>query len=167
MTLSKTLLSLGLGLACVPFFATAAGAAPPVMPAETRATLSKAIAADHDEALSRLREWIALPSINAEKLNRQEGAELMQRMLLDAGFDTARIIPTDGAPGVFGRLDAGASTTLAVYFMYDVKQFEAHEWSQPPLEGRLVEREGKTVLIGRGAINQKGPEATLLTAIRC
>ncbi|HEX5693176.1 MAG TPA: M20/M25/M40 family metallo-hydrolase [Arenimonas sp.] len=136
------------------------------IPAQTRATLSEAIAADHDQALARLREWIALPSINAEKLNRQEGAELMQRMLLDAGFDTARIIPTDGAPGVFARLDAGAPTTLAVYFMYDVKQFEADEWTSPPLEGKLVERDGKTVLIGRGAINQKGPEATLLTAIR-
>ncbi|KFL36895.1 hypothetical protein N788_12265 [Arenimonas donghaensis DSM 18148 = HO3-R19] len=136
------------------------------MPAATRDALSEAIAADHDQALSRLREWIALPTINAEKLNRQEGAELMQRMLLDAGFDSARIIPTDGAPGVFGRLDAGAPVTLAVYFMYDVKQFEAHEWSQPPLEGRLVDRDGKTVMIARGAINQKGPEATLLTAIR-
>ena len=166
MMLSKPLLSLALGLACAPLSVSAAQAAPPVMPAETRATLSKAIAADHDQALARLREWIALPSINAEKLNRQEGAELMQRMLLDAGFDSARIIPTDGAPGVFARIDAGAPTTLAVYFMYDVKQFEAHEWSQPPLEGRLVERDGKTVLIGRGAINQKGPEATFLTAVR-
>lgn len=67
---------------------------------------------------------------------------------------------------MFARLDAGAPTTLAVYFMYDVKQFESHEWSQPPLEGRLVERDGKTVMIGRGAINQKGPEATFLTAVR-
>jgi acetylornithine deacetylase/succinyl-diaminopimelate desuccinylase-like protein len=75
-------------------------------------------------------------------------------------------LPRRGAPGVFARLDAGAPTTLAVYFMYDVKQFESHEWSQPPLEGRLVERDGKTVMIGRGAINQKGPEATFLTAVR-
>ncbi len=164
--LSKTLLLLGASLASGLTGAVTAQAASPVMPAATRAALNEAITADHDQALSRLREWIALPSINAEKLNRQEGAELMQRMLLDAGFDTARIIPTDGAPGVFARLDAGAPTTLAVYFMYDVKQFEAHEWSQPPLEGKLVERDGKTVMIGRGAINQKGPEATFLTAIR-
>ena len=163
--LSRTLL-LAAMLSAGPAFAAAADDTTPVMPASTRAALGQAIEADHEQALARLREWIALPSINAEKLNRQEGAELMQRMLLDAGFDSARIIPTDGAPGVFARLDAGAPTTLAVYFMYDVKQFEAHEWSQPPLEGRLAERDGKTVLIGRGAINQKGPEATFLTAIR-
>lgn len=164
--LSRTFLLLGASLATALTGAAAAQDEAPLVPAATRAALAGAIEADHDQALARLREWIALPTINAEKLNRQEGAELMQRMLLEAGFDSARIIPTDGAPGVFARLDAGAPTTLAVYFMYDVKQFEAHEWSQPPLEGRLVEREGKTVLIGRGAINQKGPEAALLTAVR-
>lgn len=165
--LRRPLLCLATSLACVLAGVAAAQTATPTIPPATRTTLSNAINADHDQALKRLREWIALPSINAEKLNRQEGAELMQRMLIDAGFDTARIIPTDGAPGVFARLDAGAPTTLAVYFMYDVKQFIAEEWSQPPLEGRLVQRDdGKTVMIGRGAINQKGPQATLLTAIR-
>lgn len=164
--LSRTLLMLGVGLACGLAGMTTAHAGTSPIPDATRAKLGSAIEADHDQALGRLREWIALPSINAEKLNRQEGAELMQRMLLDAGFDTARIVPTDGAPGVFARLDAGAPTTLAVYFMYDVKQFDAAEWIRPPLEGQLIERDGKTVMIGRGAINQKGPEATFLTAIR-
>lgn len=165
--LRTTLLLLAGGLTSCFAGMAAAQSATPAIPAATRTALAAAIEADHDAALARLREWIALPSINAEQLNRQEGAELMQRILLDAGFDSARIIPTDGAPGVFARLDAGAPTTLAVYFMYDVKQFDVSEWSQPPLEGRLVERDdGKTVLIGRGAINQKGPEATFLTALR-
>ncbi|MFX8797593.1 M20/M25/M40 family metallo-hydrolase, partial [Acinetobacter baumannii] len=36
----------------------------------------------------------------------------------------------------------------------------------PPLEGRIVERPGLgKVLIGRGATNQKGPEATFLAAL--
>ena len=163
----RTLVLLGASLACGLVGATTPNPAAPAMPAATRAALVKAIEADHDQALARLREWIALPSINAEKLNMDEGARLMQRMLLESGFDTARIIPTDGAPGVFARLDAGAATTLAVYFMYDVKQFDAAEWSSPPLEGKLVQRDdGRVVMVARGAINQKGPEATLLTAIR-
>jgi len=165
--LGRTLGLLGASLAWTLVGAAAAQTPASTMPPAARAAISEAITADHDQALARLREWIALPSINAEGLNLQQGAELMQRMLLDAGFDSARIIPTDGAPGVFARLDAGAPTTLAVYFMYDVKQFDPAEWSKPPLEGQLVERDdGKTVLIGRGAINQKGPESTFLTAIR-
>jgi hypothetical protein len=34
----------------------------------------------------------------------------------------------------------GAATTLAVSFMYDVKQYDPAEWSSPPLHGRIVDR---------------------------
>src|SRR3546814_15170605 len=47
-----------------------------------------------------------------------------------------------GHPGVFGTIDVGAPRTLGIYFMYDVKQFDASEWSSPPLEGKMVERPG-------------------------
>ncbi len=49
--------------------------------------------------------------------------------------------------------------------MYDVKQYVPSEWSSPPLEGKLVDRpEGKAV-VGRGAVNQKGPETEFLAAL--
>ena len=67
---------------------------------------------------------------------------------------------------MFGRLDSGAKTTMAIYFMYDVKQFVAAEWSSPPLEARLVEKPGLgTVCMGRGAVNQKGPQNSFLGAL--
>ena len=66
----------------------------------------------------------------------------MAKLAREAGFTGVKIIPTSGKPGVFGRLDAGARTTLGVYFMYDVKQFVPEEWSSPPLEARLVEKPG-------------------------
>ena len=37
----------------------------------------------------------------------------MRKLLLDAGFQQAKIVPTDGVPGVFATLDAGANDTLA------------------------------------------------------
>ena len=50
--------------------------------------------------------------------------------------------------------------------MYDVKQFVPEEWSSPPLEGRLVQKAGLgTVCMGRGAVNQKGPENSFLSAL--
>jgi acetylornithine deacetylase/succinyl-diaminopimelate desuccinylase-like protein len=50
--------------------------------------------------------------------------------------------------------------------MYDVKQADPAEWSSPPFEAALVEKPGLgKVLMGRGAVNQKGPEATLLAAL--
>ena len=146
-----------------------AGAAFVTVPAaaETpnRAQLEKAVKAAHGENLKRLRDWIANPTIAAEKVNIADGAEYMRRLLVDAGFQQAKVIPTDGVPGVFATLDAGAPTTLGIYFMYDVKQYDPKEWSSPPLEGRLVDRpEGKAIM-GRGAVNQKGPEIAFLAAL--
>ncbi|HWE98361.1 MAG TPA: M20/M25/M40 family metallo-hydrolase [Caulobacteraceae bacterium] len=130
------------------------------------APVRAAIESQRDAAIKRLQQWIALPSIAAENRNAQEGAQLMAELLRDAGFQTASIIQTDGRPGVFATLDAGAPRTTGMYFMYDVKQFDPAEWSSPPLEARIVERApfGK-VMIGRGATNQKGPEATFLAAL--
>src|SRR5580700_11874040 len=129
-------------------------------------TVRAAIEKQRPEAIKRLQNWIALPSIAAENRNMQEGAQMMIALLKDAGFQSAKVMPTDGQPGVFATLDAGAARTVGMYFMYDVKQFDPKEWSSPPLEGAIVERPpfGK-VMIGRGAINQKGPEATFLAAL--
>ena len=120
----------------------------------------------HAENLKRLQDWIALPSIAAENLNFPAGAEHMAELARQAGFSGVRLVPTSGKPGVFGKLDAGARTTLAVYFMYDVKQFVPAEWSSPPLAGALVHKDGLgTVCMGRGAVNQKGPQNSFLSAL--
>ncbi|MBV9343639.1 MAG: M20/M25/M40 family metallo-hydrolase [Gammaproteobacteria bacterium] len=131
-----------------------------------RAAVLAAIPGMHQANVRRLQEWIALPSIAAENRNYPQGAEHMAQLARDAGFTDVEIIPTSGKPGVFGRIDAGARSTVGVYFMYDVKQFVPEEWSSPPLEGRLVERPGLgTVCMGRGAVNQKGPENAFLSAL--
>jgi acetylornithine deacetylase/succinyl-diaminopimelate desuccinylase-like protein len=128
--------------------------------------VSAVIDRQQPEALKRLQDWIALPTIVAEQRNVQEGAVYMQGLLKDAGFQTTSIIQTDGSPGVFGVMDNGAPRTVGMYFMYDVKQFDPSEWSSPPLEGRIVDRPGLgKVMIGRGATNQKGPQASFLAAL--
>jgi len=120
----------------------------------------------HDEAVQRLQEWIRQPSIAAENRGVSEGCELTMRMLREAGFNQVTKIATDGQPGVFATLDAGAPRTLGLYFMYDVKQADPAEWSSPPWQAALVDRpEFGKVLVGRGAVNQKGPEATFLAAL--
>lgn len=124
------------------------------------------IAPNHDEALQRLKTWIALPTIANMGINHKEGAEHMRQLALDAGFQKARIVPTRGVPGVFATLDAGAPVTLAIYFMYDVKHYDPAEWTSPPLESRMIDKPGEgKAIVGRGAVNQKGPEAAFLAAL--
>ena len=134
--------------------------------AERYPAIRKAAEAGREAAIKRIQDWIALPSIAAENLNMAEGAEYMANLAREAGFDVATVIPTDGHPGVYATMDNGARRTLALYFMYDVKQFDPAEWSSPPLEGRIVDKPGfGRAIVGRGAVNQKGPEATVLAAL--
>ena len=120
----------------------------------------------HDEAVERLQEWVRQPSIAAENRGVNEGCDLTMRLLRDAGFGEVTKVPTEGQPGIFASLDAGAPRTLGLYFMYDVKQADPAEWSSPPWEAALVEKpELGKVLVGRGAVNQKGPEAAFLAAL--
>jgi acetylornithine deacetylase/succinyl-diaminopimelate desuccinylase-like protein len=130
------------------------------------ADIRKAAEAGKDASIKRLRDWIALPSIAAENRSMPEGAAYMAELAKDAGFTNVEIVPTDGHSGVFGTIDVGAKRTLGIYFMYDVKQYDPAEWSSPPLEGKLVDRPGfGSAMMGRGAVNQKGPEATFLAAL--
>jgi acetylornithine deacetylase/succinyl-diaminopimelate desuccinylase-like protein len=120
----------------------------------------------HEESVKRLQDWIKLPSIAAEDLGYPAGAEYMAKLAKEAGFQQATVMNTDGKPGVFATLDAGAKKTVGLYFMYDVKQFDPKEWSSPPLEAALVDKPGVgKVIMGRGAVNQKGPEAAFLAAL--
>ena len=132
-----------------------------------REKIAATVAAQHDATVKALTDWVALPTIAAEKRGTPEGAEYMMKLALDAGFQQAKIIPTDGVPAVFATLDAGAKTTVGIYFMYDVKQFDPAEWNTAPLEATLVDRPGEgTAIVGRGVVNQKGPEIAFLAAIR-
>ncbi|HVP42160.1 MAG TPA: M20/M25/M40 family metallo-hydrolase [Terriglobales bacterium] len=151
---------------------TAAGAAALALSRYTPAAqgeldaIKAEIAKRHDESVQRLQEWIRQPSIAAENRGVSEGCDLFMRMLRDAGFNQVARMPTDGQPGLFATLDAGAPRSLGLYFMYDVKQVDPAEWSSPPWEARLVDKPGVgKVVVGRGAVNQKGPEAAMLAAL--
>jgi len=120
----------------------------------------------YDASVKRIQEWIALPSIAAENRDMDKGCDYMMALARDAGFQHVEKVPTAGFPGVFATLDVGAKRTIGIYFMYDVKQYDPAEWSSPPLEARIVDKPGfGKVIVGRGAVNQKGPEATFLAAL--
>ena len=142
----------------VPRLARAQAAAPDAIDAEIKKR--------HQEGIERLREWVRQPSIAAENRGMAEGCELMMRLAREAGFQAVSRIPTEGQPGVFATLDAGAPRTVGLYFMYDVKQADPAEWSAPPFDAAIVDKPGfGKVLMARGAVNQKGPQAALLAAL--
>src|SRR6266852_307402 len=151
-----------------------AGAAAALRPAERAwaATASdlKLILAEiekrHEESVHRIQDWVKQPTIAAENKGNNEGCDLMMRLVRDAVCNQVTKCPTDLHPVVFATLDAGAPKTLAVYMMYDVKQVDPSEWSSPPFTPTLVDKPGLgKALVGRGAVNSKGPEGAFLAAL--
>src|SRR6267142_641401 len=154
---------------------TAATAAALALPRWTHATAGPSdldpifaeIQRRHDKSLKRLQTWIHQPSIAAENRGMNEGCELTMQMLREAGFSQVTKVPTEGQPGIFATLDSGAPKTLGLYFMYDVKQVDPAEWSSPPWDAALVDKPGLgKVVVGRGAVNQKGPQSAVIAALQ-
>lgn len=135
--------------------------------ADDKAAVLAQVGPQHATTVKMLQDWIALPSIAAENRNYPAGPEYMAKLAREAGFQKVELVPTaQKHAGVFATLDAGAKQTLAIYMMYDVKQFDPAEWSSPPLEAKLVQREGLgTIMVGRGATNSKGPQMACLAAL--
>jgi acetylornithine deacetylase/succinyl-diaminopimelate desuccinylase-like protein len=150
-----------------------AGAAAIVLPAVAGADTApdlkpifKEVEKRHDESVQRIQDWIRQPTIAAENRAINEGCDFMMRLLRDAGCNQVAKCATDLHPGVFATLDAGAQKTLAVYMMYDVKQVDPSEWSSPPFTPTLTGKPGAgKVLVGRGAVNSKGPQGAFLAAL--
>ena len=135
-------------------------------PSPDQAAVLAQVPATKAETVKLIQDWIALPSIAAENLNYPAGPEYMAKLAREAGFTHVEVVPTSGKGGVFATLDAGAPKWIGVYFMYDVKQFDPKEWSSPPLEARLVDKPGLgKCIVGRGAVNSKGPQGALLGAL--
>ncbi len=141
-------------------------AAPAAFAAQKLDAVYDQIAKGHEAAVLRLQDWIRQITIAAQNQGIEDGCRYMMELARDAGFQRVERIATRGHPSVFATLDAGAKRTLGVYFMYDVKQVDPAEWSSPPWEARLVDMPGLgKAVMGRGAVNQKGPQASFLSAL--
>jgi len=114
-----------------------------------------------DESIAELSRLVAQPSVGAQNLGMKECAVLVAAMLARRGF-TAEIMPTEGAPVVFGERRGKSSKTLLFYCHYDVQPPEPLElWETPPFEPSL--RGGK--LYGRGVSDDKSHITSRLFAI--
>jgi acetylornithine deacetylase/succinyl-diaminopimelate desuccinylase-like protein len=116
----------------------------------------------HDESVRRLQQWIRQPAIAAENRGLSEGCDQMAELLRDSGFQEATRVPTDGHPGVFATLDAGASRTVGLYFMpmsaVDPAEWSSRSWEAARSTSRVWERSSPR------RRQSKGPQAALLAA---
>ena len=114
-----------------------------------------------DESITELSRLVAQPSVGAQNLGMQECAALVAGMLRQRGF-TTEVMPTGGAPVVFGERKGRRDKTLLFYCHYDVQPAEPLDlWESPPFQPSL--RDGK--LFGRGVGDDKGHLVARLFAV--
>lgn len=114
-----------------------------------------------DNSILELSRLVAQPSVGAQNWGLRECAELVGEMLQARDFQV-EIMPTEGAPVVFGERPGSSGKTLLIYNHYDVQPPEPLElWDTPPFEPTV--RDGK--LFGRGTSDDKGHIVSRLFAI--
>ncbi|MDC7805467.1 M20/M25/M40 family metallo-hydrolase [Luteimonas sp BLCC-B24] len=123
------------------------------------------IDAQQDAHVAQLQRWVRQRSISATDDGIAAMADLLADDLRSLGFQEVQRVETPGHPGVLGHYDAGAPVTLVVYMMYDVQPVEPNWRIADPFAGELVDHELGTVLMARGAMNQKGPQRAFLNAV--
>jgi acetylornithine deacetylase/succinyl-diaminopimelate desuccinylase-like protein len=127
-----------------------------------------------DDHVVNLQKWIRQPSISNSGEGIPESAEMVKGFFEQLGCQHSQVydvgITEWGAPGnpvVYAKCDEGAPRTIAIYWQYDTMPItQPDAWKAPPFEARIVEQAPfKKVLIGRGAVNSKGPEMAQWNAL--
>ena len=122
--------------------------------------------ATHEERF--LNEWFSLvriPSISAEPAHKADMiacAERWKELLLEAGVDEARIMPSAGNPLVYAeKIVSPEASTILIYGHYDVMPVAPLElWKSEPFTPEV--REGR--VYARGADDDKGQSMIQLKA---
>lgn len=123
--------------------------------------IDRFIDANLDRSIAELSRLCAQPSVSAQSLGMEACANLVSDMLAQRGFQV-EIMPTAGAPVVYGERKGRSNKTLLFYNHYDVQPPEPLElWDTPPFEPSL--RDGK--LYARGVSDDKGHITSRLHAI--
>ena len=104
--------------------------------------------------IQELVKLVKQPSVSAKKEGMQKCAEMVEKMLQEAGFSTRLIPEKEGNPVVYGELKSkNSKKTLLFYDHYDVQPPEPlEEWKFGAFSGKIY----RGRIYGRGASDNKG-----------
>ena len=132
------------------------------------------IDADLDQSLERLFDFVRIPSISTDSAYKdfcRAAADYVAKDLTDLGFE-ASVRPTAGHPVVVGKSNGAAGSNsgprVLFYGHYDVQPVDPVDlWATPPFEPRIDKLpDGRKIIVGRGACDDKGQLMTFVEALR-
>jgi len=132
------------------------------------------IDADLDNSLKRLFDLVRIPSISTDSAYKDSCRAAADHVAKDCeslGF-TASVRPTAGHPVVVGKSNGAAASNggprVLFYGHYDVQPVDPLKlWKTPPFEPKVESLpDGRKVIHGRGACDDKGQFMTFVEACR-
>ena len=124
-------------------------------------TLTSFFAQHRENLVEDLRALLRQPSVATQDLGMRECVDLLCTQMASFGM-TPRLLPTDGYPAIYARLEGASGYTLLIYGHYDVQPVNSALWSYDPWGAELVD--GR--IYGRGAVDDKGAVMAALQGVR-
>lgn len=128
-----------------------------------------AVDAGLDASLGRLFDLLRIKSISTDPAYAGEcrkAADWIAAELAGLGFDAAAR-PTPGHPVVVAHGPEQAGPHVLFYAHYDVQPVDpVGLWDTDPFDPRIVERDGRKIIVARGASDDKGQMLTFIEACR-
>ncbi len=123
-----------------------------------------------DGFLADLEALVAQPSVSATGEGIDDCAALLEGLCLDYGFDSTERVETSGHPAVIAHAyvdndPENDAPTVLVYGHYDVQPVDPGEWTTPPFEPTVRDRDSEAMLYGRGSVDNKGQHFAYLCAV--
>jgi acetylornithine deacetylase/succinyl-diaminopimelate desuccinylase-like protein len=114
------------------------------------------IDANRERYVEALRRFVRQPSVTTDLDDCERCADVLERLMADAGCTADRSRPAPGIPPVLYHEapagDPGSARTLLGYAHYDVKPADPLDaWTHDPWGGEVVEG----VMYGRGVVDNK------------
>ena len=132
------------------------------------------IDADLDKSLDRLFDLVRIPSISTDSAYKdfcRAAADHVAKDLASLGFETA-VRPTAGHPVVTAKSNGATAPNsgprVLFYGHYDVQPVDPlNLWNTPPFEPKIdTLPDGRKIIHGRGACDDKGQLMTFVEACR-
>ncbi len=143
-------------------------------PANALPAVLDRIDADIDNSVKRLFDFVRIPSISTDSAYKDFCVAAAQHVAKDLdglGFETA-VRPTAGHPVVTAKSNGATASNTAprvlFYGHYDVQPVDPLDlWKSPPFEPRIdTLPDGRKIIVGRGACDDKGQVMTFVEALR-
>src|SRR5580704_7599285 len=140
-------------------------------PAQALPAVLERIDAELDRSLERLFEFLRIQSISTDPAFAAQcraAAQFVAGDLASLGFDSS-VRPTAGHPVVVGKGGGnGSGPRVLFYGHYDVQPVDPLDlWETPPFQPRIATlADGRKIIVGRGACDDKGQVMTFIEACR-